>query len=82
MISKKEKYCLLLVIILLFGISFNVAYAHDDCNDTYLNEEVNQQNQLANEIDDLTIETKNFDGSLNVIDDEIQSIDSSDQKKY
>ena len=81
MISKKEKYCLLLVIILLFGISFNVAYAHDDCNDTYLNEEVNQQNQLVNEIDDLTIETKNFDGSLNVIDDEIQSIDSSDGKE-
>ena len=54
MISRKEKCSYLMIVIILICISFNVVYAQDDGNDTFLSNDIIQQDQAIEEIDNST----------------------------
>ena len=80
MIFKKENYAHLLIIIILIVLSFNIAYAQDNCNDTCdIVSTLDQQDQV--EIDSSNFEDIAQEDYLNSVKDEIQYSVSSDDGK-
>ncbi len=81
MIFKKEKYCYLLVFIILISISFNIVYAQDNCSDADISNDLTQQDLIVDEMDDSDFEDSNLDEPLSSANDEIVSSVSSDNKR-
>lgn len=82
MLLKKEKYAHLLIFVILIILSFNIAYAQDDCNDTVdIASALSQQDQVV-EIDDSNFEEVIQDESLSSANDEIQySVSSNNEEQ-
>ena len=82
MSSKKNKCTLLLLFIVLIIISFNIAYAQENINETgEIPGDLILQNQIVDEVDNSNFEEKRIDEPLASVNDELQPSISSDNKK-
>jgi len=77
---KKEKCNYLLIFIILIILSFNMVYAQDNATETFIDNNLSQQNQIAVEMEDSNFQDNGFDESLNSVHEDTEDLASSDNK--